>query len=71
MQGSQFPQEDDVQLNVDSKSQTQDGSVQQSDSNPGRMANLLAKVPNLVLLAAGFFAASPLLPPNAMGGKGH
>jgi hypothetical protein len=48
--------------------------VQQADITPAHIGNLLAKVPNLALLAAGFFASIPLLPPHiidAMGGKGH
>jgi hypothetical protein len=69
MQGAQFPQADATQAHVDHHPLEQDGSIQPVDANPTPMADLLAKVPNLALLAAGFFAASPFLSPTVMGGK--
>jgi hypothetical protein len=55
MQGSQNQQEEAAQT-----LEGQDG-VQQAESVPSRMTQLLAKVPNLSLLATAFFAATPII----------
>ena len=70
MQGSRLLQEDAVQAHSDSSSLEQGGSVQQVDTKPARMDNLLAKLPNLALLAAAFFASLPIDAPDIFG-HGH
>ena len=70
MPSSQLPQEDDVQLHVD-HSPVEDGDVQPAAPNSARMANLLAKVPKLSLLATAFFAATPIITPDTLGGTKH
>lgn len=68
MQFTRFPHGDDVQSDV-AHAPSEHGGDQPLDSSPARMEDLLAKVPNLALLAAGFLAASPMFSPTVMGGR--
>jgi hypothetical protein len=69
MQDSRLSQNDDIQAYVDQTPAMHEESVQQATTTPDRMTSLLAKVPQLSLLATAFFTAAPLLSPNTMGGR--
>jgi len=69
MQDSRLSQNDDIQAYVDQTPAMPEESVQQATTTPDRMTSLLAKVPQLSLLATAFFTAAPLLSPNTMGGR--
>lgn len=72
MQDSRLPQNYEIQAHVDQNLSMQEDGVQDATTNPDRMAKLLAKVPQLSLLATAFFAAAPILAnPNTMGGGKH
>jgi hypothetical protein len=63
MQDAQLSQKE-----VDRSPLEQDDGVQLTDAGSSRTAALLAMVPNLTVLAAGFFATIPIQSPDAMGG---
>ena len=72
MQGAQLSQERDIQAHVDQLPTGQEASVQDATTNTDRIAQLLAKVPQLSLLATAFFAATPILAvANTMSGPKH
>ena len=72
MQGSRLHQDHDIQAHVDQTPAGQEESVQEATTNPGRMASLLAKVPQLSVLANAFFAVTPILAvADTMGGRKH
>jgi len=72
MQDSRSQQEHDIQAHVDQTPAMQEESVHDATTTPDRMTSLLAKVPQLSLLATAFFAAAPIIAsPTAMGGTKH
>jgi hypothetical protein len=72
MQDSRSQQERDIQTHVDQTLAMQEEAVQDATPTLDRMTRLLAKVPQLSLLATAFFAAAPILAnPNTMGGSKH
>lgn len=72
MQDSRSQQEHDIQAHVDQTLAMQEEAVQDATPTPDRMTRLIAKVPQLSLLATAFFTAAPILAnPNTMGGGKH
>jgi hypothetical protein len=72
MQGPRSPQEHETQMHGGELPAMPEDSVQDATTPPALMTRLLAKVPQLSLLATAFYAAAPLLvDPSAMGGHKH